>query len=196
VVDGGQHVPGAEQQRGPEHRDHRRPASPQQGQQRPAEQQLLGQGGGERDAQREVVDGFGPADVGDAAVVEEPAGCRQRGAHGDPAGRHRGGVKPRAQPGGQVLSADAEVGPTAAGATGKGGEPDGGGEVQGRAGRRRQHPVHGDVVQGQYRHPDRLGRYRRLTHHSPWWSRWWLGLGRAIISRLGQPSDLDQLETQ
>ena len=54
----------------------------------------------------------------------------------------------------------------------------------------------GPVVRGQYRHPDRLGRYRRLTHHSPWWSRWWLGLGRAIIGQLGQPSDLDQLETQ
>jgi len=105
-----------------------------------------------------VVDGLGVADVAEAPVVEEPAGCRQRGAHGDPAGRHRGGTEPRAQPAAQVLSANSEVGPTAADATGEGGEPECGGEVEGGIGRRRQHPMHGDVVQGQHRHPDGLGR--------------------------------------
>lgn len=68
-----------------------------------------------------------------------------------------GSAQPQAQPAAQVLDADPEVVPGAAGPAGEGGEPGRRHEVQGRGGRRGQHPVHGDIVQRQHRHPDGLG---------------------------------------
>jgi hypothetical protein len=165
VVDGGEHMPGAEQQRGPQHRRGRRAPLAEQRQQDAAEQQLLGQRGGEGDADREVVGGFAATDVADAPVLEVGAGRGQGGPEGDDAGGHGGGAEPRAQPTAGMADVDPEVGRAAAGTPGEAGEPDGGDEVQRRIGRRGQRPVHGEVVDGQHRHPDGRGRDRPPARH-------------------------------
>jgi hypothetical protein len=160
-------MPGAEQQRAPQHRRGRRAPPAEQRQQDTAEQQLLGQRGGQGDADGEVVGGLAAADVGDAPVLEVRAGRGQGGPEGDDPAGHGGGAEPRAQPAAGIAHVDPEVGGAAAGAPGEAGEPGRGDQVQRRVGRRGQRPVRGEVVDGQHRHPDGLGRDRPLARHAP-----------------------------